>query len=253
MTVAVPAVRRCPLPAGCCSISAGPISPSCTGRSIRPWSRPTCRRASSRRHRRRHLRRADPVPHAQRRTRPRPRRRPISVTSSRPTCGSTASMPPVITASSSAASRPAGWSPCSPLDGATDCRTCGRGCGSDATATPGPGRAAALAGPRPEHAHRVRVGAPAAAPTPLDIWLTARWGLHHRGRRARDLDPERARSVAAAIGGVLEVSRRPAGCGRVRRQRRAAGARPVQLRRTDRLRLAAADLGVRPALDRRGP
>jgi uncharacterized protein YqjF (DUF2071 family) len=26
----------------------------------------------------------------------------------------------------------------------------------------------------------LRVGAPLATPTPLDIWLTARWGLHHR-------------------------------------------------------------------------
>jgi uncharacterized protein YqjF (DUF2071 family) len=26
----------------------------------------------------------------------------------------------------------------------------------------------------------IRVGAPVAEPTPLDVWLTARWGLHHR-------------------------------------------------------------------------
>ena len=44
----------------------------------------------------------------------------------------------------------------------------------------------------------VRVGAPLLAPTPLDIWLTARWGLHHRGAGRHDLDPERARGMAAA-------------------------------------------------------
>lgn len=31
------------------------------------------------------------------------------------------------------------------------------------------------------HTHiTVRVGEPVDAPTPLDVWLTARWGLHHR-------------------------------------------------------------------------
>ena len=39
---------------------------------------------------------------------------------------------------------------------------------------------AALAAPRPEHPDRVRVGEPVLAPTALDVWLTARWGLHHR-------------------------------------------------------------------------
>ena len=43
-------------------------------------------------------------------------------------------------------------------------------------------------------------------PTPLEKWLTARWGAHSPRARANHLGAERARSVAAARGELLDTA-----------------------------------------------
>jgi uncharacterized protein YqjF (DUF2071 family) len=52
----------------------------------------------------------------------------------------------------------------------------------------------------------VRVGAPLSAPTPLDIWLSARWGLHHRGAGATIWTPNEHEAWPLHEAELLELS-----------------------------------------------
>ena len=52
----------------------------------------------------------------------------------------------------------------------------------------------------------VRVGAPLDEPTPLDIWLTARWGLHHRVAGRTIWTPNEHSAWPLCTAEVLEIS-----------------------------------------------
>jgi uncharacterized protein YqjF (DUF2071 family) len=52
----------------------------------------------------------------------------------------------------------------------------------------------------------LRVGAPLASPTPLDIWLTARWGLHHQAAGGTIWTPNEHVSWPLQTADLLELS-----------------------------------------------
>jgi uncharacterized protein YqjF (DUF2071 family) len=52
----------------------------------------------------------------------------------------------------------------------------------------------------------IRVGAPLVNPTPLDIWLTARWGLHHRVGPRTIWTPNEHEAWPLQEAEVLEIS-----------------------------------------------
>jgi uncharacterized protein len=52
----------------------------------------------------------------------------------------------------------------------------------------------------------VRVGQPLAAPTALDVWLTARWGLHHRAAGRTVWTPNEHEAWPLREAALLEIS-----------------------------------------------